>query len=337
MPSLPIPLISALVLGFLFVALVLKRDRHRLLAVLVGACALQGLVISLGQHYGVGVIRAVQPVSAMFVPPVAWIAFRVTAVRPLRAEREALHLGGPILGVLFALYLPSALDPLIPLAFAGYGAAMLLALRAGIDGLPRTRLEAGEVPVRVWHIIALALIASAFIDAAVALALAAGLPHWQPWIVSGGSALTLLLVGGLALSQSLANGSGELTAGTGHETPVADVDRRADAELVARMNRLLTDQKLFLDPDLTLGRMARRLGVPVKRLSAAINRVTGANVSRHVNGLRIERACESLLAGEAVTTAMLSSGFNTRSNFNREFRRITGKSPSDWREAAGRS
>ena len=65
--------------------------------------------------------------------------------------------------------------------------------------------------------------------------------------------------------------------------------------------------------------------------------LTGANVSRHANGLRIERACESLLAGEAVTTALLSSGFNTRSNFNREFRRITGKSPSDWREAARRS
>ena len=52
MPSLPIPMISALALGFLFAALVLKRDRHWLLAVLVGACALQGVVISLGQHYG---------------------------------------------------------------------------------------------------------------------------------------------------------------------------------------------------------------------------------------------------------------------------------------------
>ena len=42
MPSLPIPMISALALGSLFAALVLKRDRHWLLAVLVGACALQG-------------------------------------------------------------------------------------------------------------------------------------------------------------------------------------------------------------------------------------------------------------------------------------------------------
>ena len=82
MPSLPIPMISALILGFLFVALVLKRDRHWLLSVLVGACALQSLVVSLGQHYGVGVIAAVQPVSAMFVPPLAWVAFQVTAVRP---------------------------------------------------------------------------------------------------------------------------------------------------------------------------------------------------------------------------------------------------------------
>ena len=48
-------------------------------------------------------------------------------------------------------------------------------------------------------------------------------------------------------------------------------------------------------------------------------------------------ACESLMDGESVTTAMLSSGFNTRSNFNREFRRITGKSPSDWRATARRS
>ena len=87
---------------------------------------------------------------------------------------------------------------------------------------------------------------------------------------------------------------------------------------------------------LTLDRLSRRMGVPAKQLSAAINRTTGANVSRYVNGFRVEKACECLLSGEAVTAAMLSSGFNTRSNFNREFRRITGKSPRDWREAPGK-
>ena len=117
MPSLPIPMISALALGFLFAALVLKRDRHWLLAVLVGACALQGVVISLGQHYGISIFMAVQPVTAMLIPPLAWIAFQVTAVRSLRGAHEVLHLGGPLLTLLCAWRLPSALDVMIPLVF----------------------------------------------------------------------------------------------------------------------------------------------------------------------------------------------------------------------------
>ena len=76
MPSIPIPMIGALVLGFLFAALVLRRDRHWLVSVLVGACALQSLIISLGQHYGVDSFRAVQPVTAASIPPLAWLAFR---------------------------------------------------------------------------------------------------------------------------------------------------------------------------------------------------------------------------------------------------------------------
>ena len=335
MPSLPVPMVSALVLGFLCVVLVTRRDRHWLLAVLVGACALQGVVISLGQHYGLGVFRAVQPVTAMLIPPLAWIAYRVTAVRSLEGAREALHLGPPFLTALCVRFAPGALDLLIPSTFLGYGGAMLLALRSGVDAMPRTQLETGDVPGRIWRVVAVALIASAIVDAAVGLAFIARLPDWQPWIVSVGSGGILLMVGGLALSRSLANGGRERTAGAGKApAPVRNDDPAADAESVARLDRLLAEKKLHLDPDLTLGRMARRLGVPVKQLSGAINRVTGANVSRYVNGLRVERACECLRSGETVTCAMLSSGFNTRSNFNREFRRVTGKSPIEWRAAS---
>ena len=133
MPSLPIPMISALALGFLFAALVLKRDRHWLLAVLVGACALQGVVISLRQHYGISIFMAVQPVTAMLIPPLAWIAFQVTAVRSLRGAHEVLHLGGPLLTLLCAWRLPSALDVMIPLVFLGYStcAASVTTARRG--------------------------------------------------------------------------------------------------------------------------------------------------------------------------------------------------------------
>ncbi len=328
-------MISALFLGLLFVRLVVRRDRHWLLALLVGVCAVQGLVLSLAQHYGVGLFAAVQPVSAMLIPALVWVAFQATAVRSLRGAGEALHLAGPLATLLCGLYLPAALDLLIPLTFLGYGTAMLLVLRSGVDTMPRIRLESGDVPALVWRIIALTLIASAFIDVAVALVFLADLPHWQPWIVSGGSAGLLLTLGGLALSESLANGR-ERPVENRRETPLRDVDPVADAEMMVRLERLLTEQQLYLDPDLTLGRLSRRMGVPAKQLSTAINRSTGANVSRYVNRFRVERACECLLAGEAVTAAMLSSGFNTRSNFNREFRRITGKTPGNWRETAPR-
>jgi AraC-like DNA-binding protein len=75
------------------------------------------------------------------------------------------------------------------------------------------------------------------------------------------------------------------------------------------------------------------LGVPVKQLSEAINKVTGKNVSRYINAARINEAKAVLSSGENVTSAMLSSGFNTKSNFNREFLRVAGVSPSEWLRA----
>jgi AraC-like DNA-binding protein len=56
----------------------------------------------------------------------------------------------------------------------------------------------------------------------------------------------------------------------------------------------------------------------------------GENVSRYINAARIGAAQQALLAGEPVTATVYTSGFNTKSNFNREFLRVTGKSPSEW-------
>lgn len=94
-------------------------------------------------------------------------------------------------------------------------------------------------------------------------------------------------------------------------------------------------ERPYLDPNLTLAHLARKLRVPAKALSATINRATGENVSRLVNAERIRHAQSLLLRGESVTEAMLASGFNTKSNFNREFLRVAGHSPSDWLQAEG--
>jgi AraC-like DNA-binding protein len=88
-------------------------------------------------------------------------------------------------------------------------------------------------------------------------------------------------------------------------------------------------ERPYLDPNLTHAHLARKLRMPVKALSATINRATGENVSRFVNAERIRHAQSLLLRGETVTEAMLASGFNTKSDFNREFLRVTGQNPND--------
>ena len=57
MLTLPIPMIVAMVLGFLVVRSWLQGDRPWLFSALLASCALQGVVISLGQHYGVAALR----------------------------------------------------------------------------------------------------------------------------------------------------------------------------------------------------------------------------------------------------------------------------------------
>ncbi len=91
-------------------------------------------------------------------------------------------------------------------------------------------------------------------------------------------------------------------------------------------------RRLYLDPDLSLSQLARKLGVPAKQLSAAINRHCGENVSRHINGYRIEHACELLRENRSVTSVAFDSGFNTKSNFNREFLRLRQSTPSQWQQ-----
>ena len=81
-------------------------------------------------------------------------------------------------------------------------------------------------------------------------------------------------------------------------------------------------------------RLARRAGLPARAVSGAVNRLTGGNVSQYVNGFRIGEACRLLADTEmSVTQAMLQSGFQTKSNFNREFLRVTGLSPVAWRQS----
>ncbi len=322
MPSLPIPLVVALVLGFMFLRLVLSDRRHGPLAALLGLCAVQAMIISLNQHYGLRAMATLQPVTATLIPPAAWIAFRMTAGRHPR-WRDVMHLAATAAVPAAWLLQPPAVDVLIPAQFAGYGIAILWVGWRNGDGLVHAILEAGEWPRRIWQIVGIALIASAMADVLIAVAMEFGVPRLTPWIISVSSLANLLVVGVLGLSSARVTDS---------RRPASSIeDHSGDDRLVMqRLETLMARDRPWLDPDLTLARLARRLRLPAKEVSAAVNRSTDENVSRFINAARIEAAKSALLDGKTVTEAMLSSGFQTRSNFNREFLRIVGSSPTAW-------
>lgn len=113
-----------------------------------------------------------------------------------------------------------------------------------------------------------------------------------------------------------------------------DTDDSAEdaARLLEQLNKLLIDQRLYADTELNLQKLARKAGIPPRTVSRTINSQTGKNLSQWINAARVEAACGLLTdKNVSVSQAMHEAGFLTKSNFNREFRRIAGCNPSQWR------
>jgi len=99
--------------------------------------------------------------------------------------------------------------------------------------------------------------------------------------------------------------------------PARPVDPQADRALLDQLDTLLRERRFYRDPDLSLARLARRLGVPARRLSEAINRVHGLNVSQYVNNHRIkEAACLLVTTDRPIARIMEDVGLPTKSNFS---------------------
>lgn len=335
MPVLPIPMIFALILFVLLLRALLRRSLGLWLALLLAVAAVQSALVALVHHYEVAVLRPLMPICAACLPPLSWGAFVVTTQRPLVA-RDLAHLAPPVGAALALLWLPAALDPYLILLFLGYGVAMGWRLSAGRDSLARLGLASGDLPWQLWALVATVLVASAISDIWVWV----DFVRWQgahvPMIVGLFSALNLLTLGAVSLAPVVSEAENAEDSPNADAAEVAQV-LRADPEtdaaaLFARLDQRMREEALFLDPDLSLQRLARKLGVPVKRLSAAVNACTGENVSRYVNGHRVARAATLLSQGANATEAMFAAGFNTKSNFNREFRRIKGVTPTQWRD-----
>lgn len=115
----------------------------------------------------------------------------------------------------------------------------------------------------------------------------------------------------------------------------AAISPAAQQQLFERWQIQVHEKNLHhTDQGITLARAARMLGVPAKALSQAINSVYGASFSQHLNDIRVSHA-KSLLQSQpnlTINEVLLQAGFSTKSHFHREFTRVTGSTPSAYRE-----
>lgn len=103
-----------------------------------------------------------------------------------------------------------------------------------------------------------------------------------------------------------------------------------------KIRKLFEEEKLFQDPDLNLAVLAERLDLSTHRVSQLINKKFGKTFAELVNEYRVNEFLRRLNAPEfqshSVLAIALDVGFRSKSAFNSAFKRITGKTPSDFRQ-----
>jgi AraC-like DNA-binding protein len=88
----------------------------------------------------------------------------------------------------------------------------------------------------------------------------------------------------------------------------------------------------FLEPDLSLGSLARDLGHSTNHVSQVINQFEERNFHDFINARRVEAACARLQDAQDANLLELAMdvGFNSKSSFNRAFRKFAGVTPSEY-------
>ena len=114
-----------------------------------------------------------------------------------------------------------------------------------------------------------------------------------------------------------------------------------DADALERLNRYMVEQEPFLDPALTVRRLARRTGIAERDLSALLNRHLGQHFFDFVNQHRVRRATALLAdpahADKTILEIAHEVGFNSKSSFNTAFSKHCGVTPTVFRRTGATS
>ena len=120
---------------------------------------------------------------------------------------------------------------------------------------------------------------------------------------------------------------------------IIDCTDPGEARLMARLERMMTEDRAYRESGLTISRVASRLGVAEHELRRLINgRLGWRNFNAYLNAWRIAEARDALSDPEQIevpiSTIALDSGFQSLGPFNRAFKQSEGATPTKFRQRA---
>jgi AraC-like DNA-binding protein len=115
-------------------------------------------------------------------------------------------------------------------------------------------------------------------------------------------------------------------------------DGEAGARYLQKLESLMTEAKVFTNPDLKLASLSEELGLPAHQVSKLINEKFGRSFKDLVNEYRVREfiLCmnDPRYRSRSMYGIALDVGFNSKSSFNTVFKKVTGKTPSEYKTAS---
>lgn len=113
-----------------------------------------------------------------------------------------------------------------------------------------------------------------------------------------------------------------------------NLQKEAVEHIMMNLQKSMEADKLFLDAELSVTKLATHLGISAKTLSAVINQNAGKSFNEFVNHYRVEEFKQRLLKADnkkyTLTALAFECGFNSQPTFQRAFKNIVGITPSEY-------
>jgi AraC-like DNA-binding protein len=154
---------------------------------------------------------------------------------------------------------------------------------------------------------------------------------WYPLYIPMSVLIYCLGINGYIVSQQKANADKKASANN-------ILSPQQIKDTVESLINAMEQDMVYLNPSLNLAIMSERTSIPQKTISAVLNQHLQKSFNEFVNEYRVkafkEKIVQPSLSHLTIAGIALECGFSSQATFQRTFKEITGKSPSEFRKTS---